>query len=90
VFPCEDRYSSEAFENNAAQTPHVNGSRVRDAQHNLGGSVESALDVRVVPFLFEATAAEVNQLHLGFVRLPQQNVLRLQVAMHNAKFEQLL
>lgn len=51
----EDGDARVQFSKNATQTPHIDRQTIRHAQNNLGGSVETRLDVGVDFFVLEAT-----------------------------------
>lgn len=85
IFACEDGLAHEALEDDAPERPHVDGSSVRNTQHDFRSSVESRLDVRVEPFELEATAAVVDELYLRLVLVDEQHVFWLQVAVHDGE-----
>ena len=58
----EEGVASVELSKDAGQAPHVNGGGVAQAQHDLGGAVEAALDVAVHLLPLKATAAKVNHL----------------------------
>ncbi len=58
----EEGVASVELGKDAGQAPHVNGGAVAQAQHDLGGAVEAALDVAVHLLPLKATAAKVNHL----------------------------
>ena len=60
----EKRVASVELSHDAGQAPHVNGGAVAQAQHDLWGAVEAALDVAVHLLPFKATAAKINHLHI--------------------------
>jgi hypothetical protein len=53
-------------------------------EDDFGAAVEAALDVGVDALIVVAAAAKVNDLDEGLVGLNEQNVFRLQVAVHDA------
>ena len=69
VRPWEEWEASEQFNHDAAEAPHVDGSRVRDAQDDLGRSVEATLDVCVYALILEAAASVIDDLDPRLVRL---------------------
>lgn len=50
IFASEQWNSYQAFEDNAAEAPHVNGGGVRDTQHDFRCPVKPGLDVGVEAF----------------------------------------
>ncbi len=58
----EEGVASVELGKDAGQAPHVNGGGVAQAQHDLRGAVETALDVAVHLLPLKATAAKVNHL----------------------------
>jgi len=58
----EEGVASVELSKDAGQAPHVNGGGVAQAQHDLRGAVETALDVAVHLLPLKATAAKVNHL----------------------------
>ena len=82
----EEREAGEELDHDAAHAPHVDGLGVgEDAEHDLGGSVEPALDVGVHDLLVQRPAAEVRYHDPALVLLLQQDVLWLQVAVDDAQ-----
>lgn len=86
VFSWEYWEASVQLRQYAAEAPHVDAHRVRNAQDYLRGAVEPGLDISVYSFILEATRAEVNQLYPRLVRTLQKNVFWLQVAMYDILF----
>lgn len=82
----EERVARVEFEENAAQRPHVNFLVVGQPQQDLWRSVEPRLDVRVHCLADPTTAAEINQLDRGSLRVLQQNVLRFEIAVDDGDF----
>ena len=80
AFAREDGEPDVQFRHDAPEAPHVDRAGVRNAQHDLRRAVEPALDVGVDALVQEGRAAEVDDLDAALVRLLQQDVLRLQVA----------
>ena len=68
----------------APETPHVDGLVVGGPEDHLRGAIKSRLDVGVRAFVLEAAAAEVDHLDGGLVRLAQEDVLGLEVAVDHA------
>ena len=62
VFAWEQGIPDAELSHDAAETPHVNGCRVRNAKDDLGGTVKSRLNVSVNTFIREARAAKVDDL----------------------------
>ena len=69
VLTREERVASVELGHDAAEAPHVDGSRVRDAQDDLGRSVEATLDVCVYALILEAAASVIDDLDPRLVRL---------------------
>ena len=88
AFTWEDGEAGEEFGEDAAKAPDIDGGSVGDGEHDLRGSIEATLDVRVDALICKAAAAEVDQLHPAAVLLLQQDVLWLQVAMNYRMFPQ--
>jgi len=80
VLSREERVASVKFCHDAAKRPHVDARRVRDSHHDLRRSVETRLNICVNTLPLEAAAAIVDNFDSGLVRLLQQNILRLQIA----------
>lgn len=55
----------------AAETPHVDGGVVGDAEDNFGGAVEARLNVGVDFLVFKAPAPEVDDLDAALVDLAE-------------------
>lgn len=83
VLAGEDGEADEELGDDAPEAPHVDGHGVRQAQDHFRRAVEPALDVRVDLLVLEAARPEVHDLDPRLVRLLQQDVLRLQVAVHD-------
>lgn len=82
----EERESSEELDHDAAHAPHVDGLGVgEDAEHDLGGSIEPALDVGVHDLLVQRPTPEVCYHDPALVLLLQQDVLWLQVTVDDAQ-----
>lgn len=83
VFTREYRDPSEEFRHNASNTPHINRQAIGHSKYNLGGSVESRLNVRVDLLIFKTTGAEVDDLNLRVHGMGEENVLGLEVAVND-------
>jgi hypothetical protein len=83
VLAGEDREADVQLVQNAAKRPHVDGRRVSDSHHDLWCSIEPALDVGVELVCLVRPTAKVDHLYTTLVRLPQENVLWLHVAMYD-------
>jgi hypothetical protein len=83
VFAWEKWVAYVELVQNAAKTPHVDRSVVRDSQDDLWSPVESRLDVSVDLLILEATGTEINNFDTGLVYLTEQDILRFQIAVHN-------
>ena len=86
VFASKDWEADVELVEDASKRPHVDGGRVSDSHHDLRSSIESTLDVSVKLFSFIGSTAEVDHLDATLVRLPQENVLRLHVAVDDVVF----
>jgi len=86
----EDGVADVELSHDAAEAPHVDRACVGDAKHDLGGPVEPGLDIGVDPLIYESRGPEVDYLDSRFVRLLQQDVLRLQIAVDYAELLQVL
>lgn len=84
VLAGEDGVPRMQFGENAAQTPHINGHVVVHAENHFWRAVKAALDIRVHFFILETARAKINHPNLAFPWMHQQNVFRLQVAVHDA------
>ena len=71
VFTREQRIPNIKLVQDAAETPHVDGSVVRYAENDLGSSVEARLNVCINFFVREATTAEVDDLDSRLVDLSE-------------------
>mmetsp|Transcript_39621 Transcript_39621/g.122506 ORF Transcript_39621/g.122506 Transcript_39621/m.122506 type:complete len:503 (-) Transcript_39621:437-1945(-) len=67
----------------AAERPHVDLRCVRNPEQNLGRAVETRLDVRVQALAVEARGAEIDDAQPRFGPLDEEDVLGLQVAVHD-------
>lgn len=83
VFTCEDRVAYVELVENASKRPDVDSWCIPDAHHNLGGTIESALNVGVELFSFVSSTTKVYHFYSTLVRFPQENIFRLHVTMHN-------
>mmetsp|Transcript_41593 Transcript_41593/g.114637 ORF Transcript_41593/g.114637 Transcript_41593/m.114637 type:complete len:471 (+) Transcript_41593:2036-3448(+) len=81
--PREDRQPQEELGADAAQAPHVNRARVRQADQHLRGPVEARLYVGVHGVALETSGTEIDQFDLGMLHVAQQDVLGLQVAVYD-------
>ena len=70
VFTREYWVASVEFSNDAAKGPHVNGSIVRNSQHDLRGPVEPTLNVSINLLVLEAAGTEIDDLDTGLVDFP--------------------
>ena len=86
IFSGKDWESYEELIEDAAQGPHVDGGRVPDTHHDLGGTVKSALDVGVKLVLLISTRSEVNNLDSAFVALPEKDILWFHITMNDVIF----
>ena len=77
VLAREDRVAHCKLSHNAAEAPHVDARRVRNAQDNLRRSVESGLDVGIDAFILEARRSKVNDFDSRLGRVLQKYVLWL-------------
>ena len=86
IGPWEEREACEQFNQDAAETPHIDLLGVREhSQHDVWCSVEPTLDVGVHDLVLEATAAEISDRYSALVLLLHQNVLRLQVTVDHTE-----
>jgi hypothetical protein len=83
VLTYEQGQAGEQLIENAAQRPHVNRWRVSDAKHDLRGSVVARLDVGVVLGSLVGAGAKIYNLDAHLLRVAQQNILRLEIAVHH-------
>ena len=72
------------FNHCTAEAPHVDGSCVSDAEHNLRCAVVTRLNVRVERFALATGAAEVDHLYRRTLWVTEQNVFRLEIAVDDA------
>jgi len=81
----EQRETSEELNHDASKTPHIDLLSVwEDSEHNVGGSVESTLNVGVHDFIFQTTRSEVSDGYSTFVLLFHQDVFRLEIAVDDS------
>ncbi|EKU23075.1 dual-specificity tyrosine- -phosphorylation regulated kinase 1b, partial [Nannochloropsis gaditana CCMP526] len=80
VRPAEERLPRVHFHQDAAQRPHVDSHRVREAEHDLGRAVEAGLYVGIHALVAAAGGAKVDQLDPTPLGVAQQNVLGFEVA----------
>ena len=90
VFAREDRVSHCELSHDAAEAPHVDAGRVRDAKDDLRRAVKPTLDVSVHPLILKTGAAKVDDFDAGLRRVFEQNVLRLEVAVNDIVLFQIL
>ena len=83
VLAREKRLANVEFVEDAAEGPHVDSAGVGDAEDDLGRTIEARLDVRVDLLVFETARAEIDNLDSRLVNLSEQDVLGLQVTMHD-------
>jgi len=83
ILSWEERIADIQLVEDTAETPHVNGCVVWDAQDNFWRSVEPRLNVGVDLLVLEAARTEVDNLNSRFVNLSKQNVLRFEITMDN-------
>lgn len=88
VLSREQRVTRIQLCKNTTKRPHVDCHIVRHSQNDLGRPIESGLDVRVHLLVFETTASEINHLDAGFRGVLQQDILRLEITVHNAVLAQ--
>jgi hypothetical protein len=74
----------------AAKGPHINGTVVRNPQHDLWCSVKSRLNVSVDALIKEGGAAEVDDFDARLVGFLEQDVLRLEVAVNDLEHLEVL
>lgn len=75
----ENRDARIQLNQDAAEAPHVNAGRVRNANYNLRCPVEAGLDVRVDPLVGEAGGPEVDYFDARLIWTLQQDILWFQV-----------
>ena len=90
VLTWEKRKTYAEFRHDASEAPHVDGTSIWNTQDDLGCSVKSRLDVCVNSLILEARAAEIYDFDAWLGWILEQNVFRLQVAMNNLIFLQIL
>jgi len=82
----EQREPGVKFNHDAAEAPHVDLLGVREQpQNDVGGSVESALDVGVHDLVLQATGPEVGYHDAALIFALQQDVFWLQVTVDDAE-----
>lgn len=77
VFTREQRVSNIKLVQDAAKTPHIDGTVVGYAENDLGSSIEARLNVCIDFFVRKAATAEVNDLDSRLIDLSEKDVLRL-------------
>lgn len=82
TFSREQRHSSEKLGQDASETPHIDGSCVRNTKDDLRRTIEPRLDVSVNTLICKAAGAKVDDLDARFVRTFEKNVLWLEVAVN--------
>lgn len=85
TFAGENRVPDYQLCEKTAKRPHIDSCSVRDSKDNLWCSVEARLNVCVNAFILQTGTSVVDHLDSRFARLLQQDILRLQVAMHNSE-----
>lgn len=83
VLAREEGVPDVEFVQDAAEGPHVDSGVIRDPENNFWCTVESRLDVGVNFLIFETATSKVDDFNAGLINLPQQDVLRFQVTVHN-------
>lgn len=86
VLACEDWESNVELVQDATERPHIDGWRVSDAHHDLWGSVETTLDVRVELVRLVGSTSKVDYLDATLVGLTQKDVLRFHVTVDDIVF----
>jgi hypothetical protein len=88
IFSGEERVPHEHFGHDAAETPHVDWHGVGQAKYDLRRAVEATLNIGVDPFVLETTGPKINYFDARFIRLLEEDILRLQITMYNSRLEQ--
>lgn len=83
VLTREQRIADVELIKDAAEAPHVDGAVVGDAEHDLWRPIESGLDIGINFLIFKTTGAEIDDFDARLVDLPEENVLWLEVAVHD-------
>lgn len=83
VLAREDGDTRVEFGQNAAKTPHVNWQAIRHAENDFGRSVESGLDICVDLLVFKTAGAKIDDLEFGMQRVPQKNILGLEITVND-------
>mmetsp|Transcript_29698 Transcript_29698/g.76867 ORF Transcript_29698/g.76867 Transcript_29698/m.76867 type:complete len:407 (+) Transcript_29698:332-1552(+) len=89
VLSGKERLARVQLDEHAAEAPHVDGHVVAAAEQHLGRAVEARLDVRVHRLPVAAARAKVDQLDRRALRMSEQDVLRLEVAVDDRDVSQL-
>ncbi len=67
-----------------AEAPYIDGGCIPDAKNDLRCAVVTRLNVRVERFALATGAAEVNHFNRRTLRVTEQNILRLEIAVNDA------
>lgn len=86
VLAWEEREPRIQFCQNAAKAPHVDCLRIRNPKNDFGRPVKPRLYVGVNALIEHAARPIVNYLDSRLVRLLEQNVLRLHIAVDDIVF----
>ena len=68
---------------NTAKTPHIDSMAVIHAQQNFRSSIKAALNVGIYLLITATGRTKIDDLNATRVALPQQNILRFQIAVNN-------
>jgi hypothetical protein len=77
----EQRLPRMHFDQNTAQTPHIDRNAVGQSEHNLRTPIKSTLNVRIHPSTGIARASKVNDFDPASFGVSKEYVLGLQIAM---------
>ena len=83
IFSGEEWLADVEFVQDAAEGPHVNRCSVRDPENDLWRSIEPTLDVCVNLVVLETSRTEVDNFDARFIDLAEENILWLEVTVHD-------
>lgn len=84
VFICwKKRLSELEFCQNAAETPHINGKRIRASEDDFRRPVKSRLKVLINLFSLHTASPEIYQFYARLAPLLHHNIFRLDIAVND-------
>ena len=84
IFSWEQRLPQVEFSNHTPEAPHIDLWSIVGPQDNLGGPIESRLDVGEKLFAYVTRGTHIHQLNSCFLFIHQEYIFWLNITMNNS------